>query len=112
MSQEHEVADLAGATSFILGHLTERFVQSIELIADALQTLAKVEAERLRKDHPDHRVPKPAQINRASDEKREEFSDKPTDKWVAETEQALPPTRFQERFNQAAAGNPANSKKQ
>jgi len=97
---------LSPSEEFKFGALTERGVRSLELIADALQTLAKVESERERREidsakkftEMNERIRHGAIINRASDEKREAFSDKATDKWVAETEAALPKSRFEERL--------------
>ena len=82
---------------FKLGGFTERTVSALELIADALQTRAKVESERLARDFPPERSPKNVQINRTSDDKREQYSDKATDGWLRETEAALPKSRFQKR---------------
>ena len=88
-----------------LGGFTERTVSALELIADALQTLANVESDRVRREVEAHeklkdmneRIRRGAEINRASDDKREQFSDKATDGWLRETEAALPKSRFQQR---------------
>ena len=97
---------------FQAGGLTERGVRSLELIADALQTLARVESERLSREYPPEGRPKRAtEINRTSDEKGEQFSDRPSDKWVAETEAALPKSRFQQRLDQEAGSAQAVPKK-
>ena len=83
---------------FMAGGLSERAVHSLELIADALQTLAKVESERLSREYPPERSPRGAQINRASDAQREQFSDKASESWLRETEAAIPKSRFEERL--------------
>jgi len=80
-----------------LGGFSERTVSALELIADALQTFAKVESERLSREYPPTRNPKNVEINRTSDDKREQYSDKATDGWLRETEAALPKSRFQQR---------------
>src|SRR5437588_2437505 len=80
-----------------LGGFTERTVSALEQIGDALQTLAKVESERLSREYPPTRNPKNVEINRTSDDKREQYSDKATDGWLRETEDALPTSRFQQR---------------
>ena len=83
---------------FMAGGLSERAVHSLELIADALQTLAKVESERLSREYPPERSPRATQINRTSDAQREQFSDKASESWLRETEAAIPKSRFEERL--------------
>jgi hypothetical protein len=85
---------------FLAGGLTERGIRSLELIADALQTLAKVESERLTREYPPERSPRATQINRASDDKREQYSDKASEEWLKQTEAAIPipKSRFEERL--------------
>ncbi len=107
-----DIGQIDDPTEFMRGVLSERGVRSLELIADALQTLARVESERLSREYPPEGRPKRAtEINRTSDEKREQFSDRPSDKWVAETEAALPKSRFQQRLDQEAGSAQAVPKK-
>lgn len=70
-----------------------------ERLVVALESIAKSLATRLEKEFPT-RVPKVGSINRASDEKREQYSDTPDEKWTEETEAALPPSRFETRFRE------------
>ena len=99
-------------TAFMWGMFGERGVRSLELIADALQTLARGESERLSREYPPDRTPHAAQINRASDEQREQFKDKADDQWLRETEAALPKSRFETRLEaQKASGAGEAAKK-
>lgn len=91
---------LSPSEEFKLGMLTERGVRSLELIADALQTLAKVESERLSREYPPGKVPRATQVNRASDEKRDQYKDAPSESWMRETEAALPKSRFETKFEE------------
>ena len=103
-----------------LGGFTERTVSALELIGDALQTLAKVESERALREVEAHeklkdmneRIRRGAEINRASDDKREQFSDKATDGWLRETEAALPKSRFQQRADAQSGSASEAPKKQ
>jgi hypothetical protein len=113
-----EIGHIEDTKGFLLGILSERGVRSLELIADALQTLAKVESERLSREYPPERSPRGAQINRVSDDKREQYSDKADRQWLEETENALPQikkepekSRFEERLEQERKRTEAAAKK-
>jgi len=104
---ESKLSDIGHTMNLVaLGSQVERGIRSLELIADALQTLAKVESERQRMEvesakklsEMNERIRHGAVINRASDEKREQFSDKASESWLRETEAAIPKSRFEERL--------------
>jgi hypothetical protein len=89
-----------------VGEVPERVVATFEKIADALDRLAKIEQQKFDRMFPEK--PKHAgTIIRDGDDKREQFSDRPTDQWISETEAATPEgkSRFQERFETAQAGD-------
>ena len=78
----------------------ERVIRSLESLADSFQTLARVQAERLSREFPNIKPAQAAVVTWAGDDKREQYSDKAGREWHAETEAALPPSRFQERFDE------------
>ena len=78
----------------------ERLASSFEKIATALTGYVSLERDRFKKDFPDDRPKRTAEINTRDGEKREQLGDKATDGWFEETEAALPPSRFQERFDE------------
>lgn len=83
----------------------ERLASAFEKIADALTRLATVEERKF----PPEREKRAAEIIRPEEDKREQYSDKGTDKWFAETEKATAPSRFQQRLDQQSAEGPKDS---
>jgi hypothetical protein len=75
---------------------------ALSRIADALAKLADVQEKRYDKDYPKERPRLPAVIERPSDEKKEQYSDRADPEWVEETERTA--TRFRERFDSAKDG--------
>ena len=76
----------------------ERLAAAFEKVASALERLAKVEEDRYLKQYPE----KPravAKVITPDDDKREQFSDKASPGWFAETEKATSPSRFQKRLD-------------
>jgi ribosomal protein L11 methylase PrmA len=82
------------------GKREERAVFALEKIAEALTSLATVERERFDKEFPE-KVKRVAEVIRRDEGKTEQFSDRPTDQWMRETEDALAPSRFANRFKKA-----------
>jgi hypothetical protein len=85
----------------------ERFIVAFEKIAAALSTLATIEQKKFDKLYPPEAPKRDAIISRPDDDEREQFSDRPSDKWLAETEEATPEgkSRFRERFETPQAGD-------
>jgi hypothetical protein len=81
--------------------------KGLHRIADALTTLATIEQKKFDKLYPPEAPKRDAIISRPDDDEREQFSDRASDKWLAETEEATPEgkSRFQERFEAAQAGD-------
>jgi hypothetical protein len=81
--------------------------KGLHRIADALTTLATIEQKKFDKLYPPEATKRDAIISRPDDDEREQFSDRASDKWLAETEEATPEgkSRFQERFEAAQAGD-------
>ena len=69
-----------------------------ERIADALAKLAGLQEKRFQKEFPKEKPKRPAVIERATDEKKEQYSDHADPEWVAETEATA--SRFQQRFDE------------
>jgi hypothetical protein len=83
----------------------ERDERAIERIAAALEAWVKIERERLDKEFPP-KVKQDAFILRA-DDRTEQFNDKPSEQWLAETENAAGPSRFSKRLEESGAETPA-----
>ena len=80
----------------------EKTATALNRIADALAKLAGLEEKKFQKQFPHLKRKRPAEITRPSDEKKEQFSDRATDEWVAETEGIV--SRFQKRYDEGAKG--------
>ena len=78
----------------------QRIAAALEGIVEALAKRNMIEQERLEKEFPPERAKRAAEIIR-SDDRAEQFSDKPTDQWLAETEAAAGPSRFAQRLAEA-----------
>jgi hypothetical protein len=77
-----------------------RDTRAMERIASALEGWLKLEREKFDKQFPAPKVKRDAEIIRA-DERREQYNDKPTDEWIAETESAAGPSRFAKRLEES-----------
>ena len=80
----------------------ERLATAFEKIATALDRLATIEHDKFVKQYPPEREKRAAEISKPSDDKREQFSDKPSKEWLEETEAAVP-SRFQQKFDKQVA---------
>src|ERR1035438_5935174 len=78
----------------------ERDERAMERMASALERFAKVFEDRFNKDFPPLKVKRDAELIRA-DDRAEQFSDKPSDEWLSETENAAGPSRFAQRLEEA-----------
>jgi hypothetical protein len=78
----------------------DRDSRAMERIANAFERFAKVFEDRFNKDFPPAKVKREAELIR-SDERAEQFSDKPSDDWLKETEAATGPSRFAARAAEA-----------
>ena len=78
-------------------HRSLRLVHAAERIADALAKLAGLEEKKFQKAYPKEKPRRPAVIERPSDEKKEQYSDRADSEWIGETEQVA--SRFQKRFD-------------
>jgi hypothetical protein len=74
---------------------TGRIASAFERIAVALEKIAGIEDKTKPR--------KPAVIERPSDEKKEQFSDRADPEWIEETERTA--SRFRERFDSTKAGD-------
>ena len=77
----------------------ERLATAFEKIAVALDERNKIEREKLLLMFPTKREPKPAEVIRPDEERKKLLDDRPDADWLRDTEAALPPSRFQERFD-------------
>jgi hypothetical protein len=82
-----------------------RLASAFEKIAEAIADMAEFQREQfnLRFPHLVKKERKKAQINRKSDEKREQYSDRGTPAWHDETQAALPESRFAQRLREGVA---------
>lgn len=78
-----------------------RIADAFEKIAAELFERNRIERERLVLEFPVKKEPRPAEVIRPDEERRELLSDKPTKEWVEETEAALPQSRFAKRLDEA-----------
>jgi hypothetical protein len=74
-------------------------------IASAFERIATIMEKRYAKEFPEPKVKRDAELIRA-DDRAEQFSDKPTDQWLSETENAAGPSRFAKRLEETGAKTP------
>jgi hypothetical protein len=76
----------------------EKLASSAERIADAIEWWVKLEQQKFDKAFPPEKVKREAELIRRDEGKTEQYSDRATDEWLAETEKAIPPSRFADRL--------------
>lgn len=67
----------------------------------AFNRIADVAEKWYKATYPEEKPKRAGEVHRSDDDKRQHLSDKPDANWIEETEKALPPSRFQERFEES-----------
>lgn len=79
----------------------QRLASAFEKIAAAMEESNRIERERLTHEFPEKKPAKPAEVIDPNEDRKQLLSDRPTDKWLEETEEALPQSRFAKRLDEA-----------
>lgn len=85
----------------------ERIATALTRLAAAFDQYNIICRERLNREFPREKAKRAPEIINTESERREQFSDKPTDEWLRETLAATPETsRFQKRFDESPNKQP------